>query len=306
MARRDDGSPYRVAVLGPGGVGGLLGGLLARSGNRVVCIGSEDTVAHLAVNGLEVRSQAYGNFKVSVDAVPILDREVDACLVTVKSTHLEAALDRLPAHALAAGIIVPFLNGVEHVEFLRGRYPRDQVLPGTIRVESTRVAPGVIEHASPFAFVELALDARPAAGQELGRRMTAAGLKVNLRDDEAGMLWDKLAFLAPLALLTTHAQAPAGTVRTEGRAQLLTVVRDVVAVARAEGATVDEDTILGLFDSIPASMESSMQRDAAARRTIELEAIGGAVLRAAERRGIRVPTLSTLVEDLRHRIEEQV
>lgn len=308
MVAHDDGleDGYRVAVLGPGGVGGLLAGLLARSGNRVVCVGSEDTVAHLALEGLQIHSRAFGNFKVPVDAVPSLDRDVDACLVTVKSSHLETALDRLPAHTLAGAIIVPFLNGVEHVEVLRRRYPRDAVVPGTIRVESTRVAPGVIEHASPFAVVELALAARPAAVGALGHRMTAAGLEVNLRDDEAAMLWDKLAFLAPLALLTTHAQTAAGPVRTDGRAQLLHVVSEVVAVARAEGATAGEDTIVGLFDSIPSTMESSMQRDAAAGRTVELEAIGGAVLRAADRQRIKVPTLSAIVEDLQRRVKEQV
>jgi 2-dehydropantoate 2-reductase len=90
-------------------------------------------------------------------------------------------------------------------------------------------------------------------------------------------------------------------VRTRRRAELETVIGEVATVARAEGATVDATGVLEFFDKIPASMESSMQRDAAAGRATELEAIGGAVLRAAYRTGTPAPAIAALVDDLRRR-----
>ena len=66
-----------------------------------------------------------------------------------------------------------------------------------------------------------------------------AGLDVTVRDSEAVLLWEKLAFLAPLALVTTHAGAPAGVIRERRRADLESVIDEVAAVAGAAGAPVD-------------------------------------------------------------------
>ena len=52
---------------------------------------------------------------------------------------------------------------------------------------------------------------------------------------------------------------------------------------------------------LPDGMRSSMQKDAAAGRPIELDAIGGTILRAADRAGTRAPATARLVADLRER-----
>ena len=120
-------------------------------------------------------------------------------------------------------------------------------------------------------------------------------------DDEQAALWSKLNFLAPLALLTTAAQATAGEVREARREDLIAIVGEVADVARAEGAPADEDQVVGFFDGVPAGMGSSMQRDAAAGRPIELDAIGGAVVRLAARHGIATPVTTRYVDELRER-----
>jgi 2-dehydropantoate 2-reductase len=293
---------WTIAVLGPGGVGGLVGGLLARDGHRVTCLAGSDTMAALRAGGLSVRSGEYGEFTVPVEADTELRTPVDALLITVKATALQPALDRVPPDAIGAGLVLPLLNGIEHIELLRDRYPAEQVVAGAIRVESTRVAPGRIEHTTPFAMVDLA-SRTTARGRvdELATRLGAAGLQVTVRDDETTMLWDKLAFLATLALLTTRYEATVGEIRTNRRNLLLEVVDEVVAVAQATGAEVGTDAVLGLFDQVPADMKSSMQRDAEAGRPLELDAIGGAVLHAAAQNGVAVPITARLVTDLEAR-----
>jgi 2-dehydropantoate 2-reductase len=300
----EDDKPMSVAVLGPGGVGGLLAALLSRRGDRVVCIARPSTCERLLADGISVRSKRFGDFKASVEAASELRSPVDVCFVAVKATELESALDRVSRRSLGNALIVPFLNGVEHIAALREKYG-EAVVPATIRVEATRVSPGVIEQASPFAFIELGLTGSDAArGQNLrslAKHLVAAGLDVEIRSDEALMLWGKLGFLAPLALLTTHEKTTAGEVRTKHRSSLLSVVHEVAEVARKAGAPIDELATLKLFDSVPASMQSSMQKDAAAGRTTEIEAIGGAILRAAERLGVEVPVTTKLVADIRSR-----
>ena len=298
----ENDKPMKAAVLGPGGVGGLLAALLARQGDRVVCIARPSTSERLLADGIAVKSKRFGDFKASVEAAPELRSPVDVCFVAVKASELGSALDRVSRRSLGNALIVPFLNGVEHIAALREKYG-EAVVPATIRVEATRVSPGVIEQASPFAFIELGLPGSDAArGQNLrslAKHLVAAGLDVEIRSDEALMLWGKLGFLAPLALLTTHEKTTAGEVRTKHRSSLLGVIHEVAEVARAAGAPIDEQATLKLFDSVPESMQSSMQKDAAAGRATEIEAIGGAILRAAERLAVEVPVTTKLVADIR-------
>jgi 2-dehydropantoate 2-reductase len=294
--------PARVAVLGPGGVGGLLAALLARRGDRVTCLAPPATAAHLAANGLELRSPALGDTRLAVEAATRLDHPVDVCFVTVKAAQLGAAVESVPAETLGDGLMVPFLNGIDHVAWLRERYPPDQVVAGTIRVESTRVGPGVIEHASPFAVVELAAGKAPRARvEELGARLAETGLDVTVRDDEATTLWSKLAVLAPIALVTTWTAAPFGEARAGHRDELAAVTHEIARAARADGVELDPAAILAILDQLPDGMRSSMQKDAAAGRPIELDAIGGTILRAADRAGTQAPVTAGLVADLQER-----
>jgi 2-dehydropantoate 2-reductase len=294
--------PARVAVLGPGGVGGLVAALLARRGDQVTCLAPPATAAHLAANGLELRSPTLGDARVRVEAATRLDHPVDVCFVTVKATQLAEAVEAVPAAALGDGLVVPFLNGIDHVAWLRERYPPDQVVAGTIRIESTRLGPGLIEHASPFAVVEVAVGKAPRGRvEELGARLAETGLDVTVRDDEAAALWSKLAVLAPIALVTTWTAAPFGEARAGHWDEVVGVAREIAAAARADGVELDEAATIGLLERVPDAMRSSMQKDAAAGRPIELDAIGGAVLRAAERAGTDAPVTARLVADLRAR-----
>ncbi|MFG2933282.1 ketopantoate reductase family protein [Streptomyces achromogenes] len=282
-----------VAVLGPGGVGGLIGALLARDGHRVICLAGEPTAAALRQGGLRVESAQYGDFTTAVEADTRLREAVDAVFVTVKQTSLDEALDRVPAPALGNAVVIPLLNGLDHLRLLRERYPVAEVAAGTIKVEATRIAPGRINHTSPFADLELA-----APLDEFAEQLRHAGLGVTLRSDETAMLWDKLAFLAPFALLTTRHRADVGTVRSDRRPELLAVLDEITAVARAAGAQVSTETVLSFFDRVPDTMRSSMQRDAEAGRPLEVDAIGGAVLRAGAAHRVETPVTARLVAEI--------
>ncbi|AQS68383.1 ketopantoate reductase family protein [Streptomyces pactum] len=303
-----------VAVLGPGGIGGLLAALLSRSGHRVICLAREATVRALRSDGIVVRSRQFGDFTATVEADTELREPVDACLITVKQTALEAALTSVPPAALGDALVVPLLNGVEHPATLRARYRPDRVAPGVIRVESARVATGgtggtgstgstgpvVVEHGSPFTEIDLAAGTAPLARVEaLAATLSAAGTTARVAEDETTALWAKMAFLAPLALLTTRYGAPLGEVRTRHQEELESLVAETAAVSRACGAPADPAQALARYDAFPADTRSSMQRDAEAGRPLELDAIGGALLRAADRHGVLVPVTTRLVRELR-------
>ncbi|MEV7344230.1 2-dehydropantoate 2-reductase [Streptomyces sp. NPDC093544] len=288
-----------IAVLGPGGVGGLLAALLTRAGHRVICLAGDETARTLGADGIRVRSGHFGDFTARVEADTELREPVDACLIAVKATVLDAALERVPAKAPGDGLLVPFLNGVEHPAALRERYGPERVAPAVIRVESARVAPGLIEHGSPFAEVDLTGETVERARLDaLAGALEGAGMGTRVQDGEAATLWAKMSFLAPFALLTTRYGLALGDVRTLHREELAALVEETAAVSAACGGPADPAAALARYDSFPPAAKSSMQRDAEAGRPLELDAIGGALLRAAERYGVPVPVASALVREL--------
>jgi 2-dehydropantoate 2-reductase len=265
----------RVAVLGPGGVGGLLAAVLPQA----------LVVSREPLTEIHVRSVILGDRRTAVRSVQTLTEPVDVLFIATKATGLKEAVERIQAEP---AVVVPLLNGVEHLAFLRDRF--DDVVAATIRVESTRVAPGVIEQTSPFLRIEL------SAHAEVAELLNANGIPAAVVESEAQVMWSKLVRLNAIALTTTAYRAPIGDVRAHHRDDLLDVIRETAAVAAAEGAAVDVEAIERELDQAHVELLSSMARDVIAGRPPELDAIGGAVLRAGARHGIETPTVRRLVD----------
>ena len=110
-----------IAVLGPGGVGAFLGAALARAGEDVVLIGREATVAAVNRDGITVDSARLGAFIAHPVSATSLDQPADALLVATKAKDLEAALGRVREEP---HLVVPLLNGLDHLATLRERLTR--------------------------------------------------------------------------------------------------------------------------------------------------------------------------------------
>src|SRR3712207_6256224 len=105
----------RHAVLGAGGVGGLVGGVLAKAGHPVTLLVRPDRRDHYPEQ-LSVESETLETFEAPVQVADRLDGQFDVVWVTVKATVLEAALSAVAPEKLGDGVVVPLLNGVDHVE----------------------------------------------------------------------------------------------------------------------------------------------------------------------------------------------
>jgi 2-dehydropantoate 2-reductase len=290
-----------VAVLGPGGVGGLIAAALARAGSDVVVVARGDSAEAIARDGIAVSSVVLGDFGARPRAPARLDEPVDALLVATKATGLEAALDRVDA---TPGLVVPLLNGLDHFAVLRERFP-DRVAAGTILVESTRTAPGRIDQTSRFLQVELAADDERlrAPLEALRALLDGAGIPARIGESEAQVVWSKLVRLNALACATAAYGVPLGSILADPdrRSKLEAAVAETAAVARAEGAEVDPDAALAELHEAHPELVSSLARDVAAGRDSELDAIPGSVLRAAARHGLECPTVAELAELVRAR-----
>ena len=186
---------------------------------------------------------------------------------------------------------MPLLNGVEHLGVLRERFGADRVVAGVIRVESDRPRAGEIVQTSPACRIDLA-GTRPEVAA-LAQTLEGAGITVRTGDSEPNVMWSKLIRLCPLALTTSASDRPLGFVRSDPRwrSALDNAVAETARVAAAEGAALDPAATIAELESAHAELGSSMQRDIAAGREPELDAIAGAVLRG------RAPATDPLSDD---------
>jgi 2-dehydropantoate 2-reductase len=295
----------RIAVLGPGGVGGLLAGALERSGAHDVAVVARDsTAAVISERGLRVQSVGLGEFVAHPRALTRLTEPVDALIVATKAAGLSAALERIDSEP---ALVLPLLNGLDHIALLRERFAADSVVAASIRVEADRPQPGVVVHTSPFLLIEMAsrYPDRRAAMQELAGALNDAQVPARVRDSEAQVMWSKLVRLNALACTTSAYDKLLGEIRSTPalRADLVGAIEEGCAVGRAEGAEeVDPARAMEELTAAHATLGSSMQRDIAAGRPPELNAIPGSVLRAGARHGIECPTIERLVTMIQARI----
>jgi len=287
----------KVAVLGPGGVGGLIAAVLQRAGTDVTIIAREPTAETISEHGVRVESVTFGDFVARPRALARLEETVDALIVATKADGLQPALERV---AVEPQVVLPLLNGLDHIALLRERFAPPSVLAGSIRVEADRPEAGVVVHTSPFLLVSMASahpEMRPRM-EALAKTLADAGVPVKVLDSEAQVMWSKLVRLNALACTTSAYDKLLGEIRStpELRADLVGAIEEACAVGRAEGAAdVDPARAIGELERAHDTLGSSMQRDIAAGRTPELDAIPGSVLRAAARHGIPCPTIERLV-----------
>jgi 2-dehydropantoate 2-reductase len=289
----------RHAILGVGGVGGLIGACLAKSGESVTVVLRPESLSQFPEN-LHLES-AFGNFSAPV-ARAVEVPSADVLWMAVKATQLDAALASFTKPE-SVRAIVPLLNGVDHLAVLRARYGAEKVIAATIAVESERVAPGHIVHRTPFARLNVSSAGRGLLCETVGE-FQKMGFECRFIDDEPTLMWSKIVFLAPFALTTTAADRTTGAVIAdpEWKPQLESCVREACAVAVAEGAKVDAEAIIAGMLKMPANMRSSMQKDVERGNAPELDAIAGPILRGGQRHRIDVPTTKNLIAAVERRI----
>jgi 2-dehydropantoate 2-reductase len=258
----------------------------------------------ISERGLRLSSVIFGDFTAHPRAVASLQEPVDALIVATKAAGLQDALERI---AVTPPVVLPLLNGLDHLAVLRECFPAGSVLAGSIRVEADRPQPGVIVHTSPFLLVDMAAgDPAVVPGMRgVADALSGAEVPVRVLDSEAEVMWSKLVRLNALACTTSAYDKLLGEIRSTPalRAELVGAIEEACAVGRAEGARdVDAAKAIGELELAHETLGSSMQRDIAAGRPPEIDAIPGSVLRAAARHGLGCPTIERLVAMIEARV----
>ena len=291
-----------VLVMGAGGVGGYLGGLLARAGHRVTVIARGPHLDALQSQGLRVETAVEEPFEVAVHALsaPEPDVVADLVLFTVKSYDLEDAMARIQPAVGPDTTVLTLLNGVDSGEQLAAAFGPERVLDGVIYVESFIRAPGIVAQVGGPRRVAFG-NRHGANGARESRLLDAfvsAGWNVEVSENVLGQLWSKFAYLGPFAAVNTITGLGPAKLCTEAQGSRLmhTVVGEYVAVGNAEGAELPADTIERTVASLRRAsvVMSSMLRDRIAGKRLESEALVGTIVRRGAAHGVPTPVTESL------------
>jgi len=277
-------------ILGAGAIGGLVAAALSSLGEDVTFIvRPEKLAAHPPL--LEVAHPA-GTLSASAKLAARVDGPVDVLWIATKTYQLDEALALVDT---TSGIVVPLLNGVDHVAVLRARFGHDRVVPGTIAVEAERSAAGRFVQRSATR-LNLAASGEPVLGGCV-ERLRGVGWTCNFIASEPTLLWTKLCFLEPFALVTSASGKNNGEILAdpEWKGRMDAAVHEACAVAVKEGAEVYPEKWVPAFSGMPATMRASMAKDLDAGRKLELDGIAGPVLRGGVRHGVPTPMTASLV-----------
>jgi 2-dehydropantoate 2-reductase len=193
------------AVLGAGAIGGLVGTAVASLGEDVTVLVRPEKLPGYPANASVERPS--GAITTRANAAATLTKPVDVLWIATKTYQLKTALPRC---------IVPLLNVVDHVEVLREHFGRDRVLPATIAVETERIAPGRFVQRSPFVNLNLAASGEQVVGAIVAR-LRDLEFTCRFIQNEQTLLWSKLCFLGPFALVTSAFRyEPMGDLRGRG------------------------------------------------------------------------------------------
>ena len=287
----------KILIMGTGGVGGYYGGLLAQQGNDVTFIARGAHLYALRHAGLKVHS-VHGDFIVSpanaTDA-PINVGAVDLILFCVKAYSTDEAAQAIrPAVGLHTSVL-SLQNGVDAAARIGKVIGMEHVLGGATWLSSAVEAPGVIKQVSQFRRVVLGeLDgSRSERIQSVYEVLKNAGIDVEIYEDIRRILWTKFVFISSASSFGSLTRLPMAEYRSipETRALIIGLMREVEALARAQGIALDEEVVqksLEFMDNAGPHIKASMQLDVESGHRTELESIVGVIGRKG--RELNVPT----------------
>jgi 2-dehydropantoate 2-reductase len=285
----------KIAVIGAGGIGGFMGGALAKSGQDVSVIGRGKHLEAIRDRGLIVDSISLGKFQTKVKATdqPSDVGVVDLVLFCVKSYDTETALRSIGPLLGDDTTVLSFQNGVDNEDKIADAIGRTHVLAGAISVESFIAEPGLIKQTSgPMRFVmgEMTGEITDRA-KKVNTAFTDAGLKCELSNRIQEILWEKFLFICAAGGVCSVTRSTIGDVIDYEQTRELygSVMKEVEAVARAKGIKLASDIVpRTLALTVSKSMKPSMLRDLELGKRLEIDALNGSVSKFG--RQVSVPT----------------
>jgi 2-dehydropantoate 2-reductase len=301
----------RVLVIGAGATGGYFGGRLLQAGRDVTFLVRPKRAELMAKNGLVIKSPA-GDVTLKNPPTIVADKITTPFEVIILSCKAYDLDDAIASFAAAVGpdtAIIPFLNGIKHLDVLDAKFGIDRVMGGQCQIASMLDAEGVIHHLAPMHSMSFGERGTPKGDRAKRIEATLQGAMFEARASDVIMqeMYEKWVFLATLAGATSLMRAPAGHITgAPGGEQFIRALRaEIASVAEAAGHAPRAEFLAGRADLLfsPGSpLTASMLRDIRSSARIEADQIIGDLIHRAEtnkKGALNVPLLRIVYTHLK-------
>lgn len=274
----------KIAIVGPGAVGGVIAGWLEKAGGHELTLCARRAVPELVVETLG----GTVTMQPTILTDPKRGAPVDWILVTTKAYDAAGAATWFPALLGPSTRVAILQNGVEHRERFAPYLDAGRIVPVMVDCPAERPTPARVVQRGP-ARMAVAAD---EAGREFAGIFARTALEVTLTDDFKSAVWRKLCMNAA-GVISALLLKPAGIMRDENIGILARdLVRECIAVGRAEGAILEDalvESVMEAYRNAPPDAVNSLQADRAAGRPMEIDARNGAVVRFGRKHGVPTP-----------------
>ncbi|MFA5312828.1 MAG: 2-dehydropantoate 2-reductase [Methanomassiliicoccales archaeon] len=270
----------KIAMIGAGAVGSVMGGILSKD-HDVTLVGRPDHVKAVKKGGLIVEGEGTFSVKAETDtsSVPIQDMVV----ITVKAHDLDRAVQDSKRLIGPGTFLMIVQNGLSVLGApMRVSFARTCI--GVAYMGATTIAPGKVRSVSRTKIVIGCVDGRIAQPTLLARILNGSGLRSEVTDDVIGEVWKKTLVNAAVNPVTAILMEPNGAILKDPRSLAISkrLFGEGLAVARYwnvlnESAISYEDVekvVLATADN-----RSSMLQDLERGKRTEIDAINGAICR---------------------------
>lgn len=284
----------KILVLGAGGVGGYFGAQLLRCGADVSFLVRDTRKARIDAEGLRVETprETFVVRPATVTAAEAGPR-YDLIVLAPKAYDLADAMASLHTALGGGAVLLPLLNGLDHLDALDGRVGRARVMGGAAHIAATVTPEGAVRQLSDLHI--LTVGPRDPAHADLAARFVAlcrqAPFDTIHADDIEQVLWDKWTFLATLAGMTTLCRGSVGRIvaTPDGADLMRRMYAECCAVAERHGHPVGEAArarALAMLTESGSGFTASMLRDLEAGNRTEHDHVLGAMARRGAAMGI--------------------
>lgn len=309
----------KILIVGAGATGGYFGARLADAGRDVTFLVRERRAAFLKQRGLRIAGlERELRIEPKVLTAGELGERYDVVLLTVKAAGLQSALADIAPAVGPDTLIVPFLNGMAHMDALAEAFGAEKVIGSVAHLVGTINGEGDIELLSPMASWTVGEQrgekfSEKAGGQDVAlsprvkalvAEISVPGFTVVPVPDARIALWKKWVFIVTAGVITCLMRGPVGAIAGApgGKEFVAEVSAEAAAVAAAAGFALSEAENaerIAFLTQEGSAFTSSLYRDVTAGLPNEGEHIVGDFACRAAELGVATPLIDLALLQLR-------
>jgi len=289
----------KIAVVGSGAMGSLIGGLLVRGGKEVIFVDPwEEHVKAMNSKGLLMAETGKDPVSIRVKATtdPEAVGKVDAIIFLVKGTKTVETMESIGSMIDKDTIVMTLQNGIGNTDLIAEYVDPQNVGFGVIDFSAVLAGPGHIT----YQLADAKIACNTYTGEEnlrfnkLIKTMNDVGINAYIGEDADYRIWNKLVINANYNVLCGILGVNMGSLIDEnsGWELMRGITRELVEVANKKDIQLDYDECIEHVKELGDKVRPhypSLAQDVARKVPTEIDALNGAIIREGKKLGVATP-----------------